>query len=479
MQALDTIYIVDFGSQYTQLIARRIREMGVFTEVVPPETSSSILNQGKGVILSGSPQSGSYNIDPQTFNLPQPILGISFGMQLMNLHNEGRLQAVGKKEFGSQKICLSSKSQLFRGLKAQENVWMSHGVSIDKLAHCYEPIAHSQEGIIAAIQHHEKLQFGIQFHPEQKILENFIEICSCKKDWTIDNQIELIKQKIRKQVGDRQVISLVRGGLDSTVATLLCAEAVGAHKVHPIYIENGLTREENTEEVCAIIRERGMNHLRFIEASHEFIEALEGIETLIAKKAVIDAFYQQILEREVRMMDSSNYSFFFSQGTLYSDLLENQESTSILSEKKKNGLILQPNDQFFKDEVRQIGKALHIPYQLAMRHPFPIHGLAVRIVGAVTKERLATLREADRIYLEELKKEGLYEHIILAYAVLLPNNVVVLHATGSKDGVHAEPFAMDTALLSKISSKIVDEVEGVDHVVYDLSPMSSMLSEWE
>lgn len=478
MQKLDTIYIVDFGSQYTQLIARRIREMGVFTEVVPPGTCLSILNQGKGVILSGNPQAvGSHNIDPQTFNLPQPILGISLGMQLMNLHNEGKVQNVGKKEFGSQKICLTSKSQLFRGLKAQENVWMSQGVSIEKLAHCYEPIAHSQDGIIAAIQHYEKPQYGIQFHPEEKILENFIEICSCKKDWTIGNQMERIKEKIRGQVGNKQVISLVRGGLDSAVATLLCAEALSPERVHPLFIDNGLMREDHSEEACELIRSRGMGHLRYIDASNEFVQALDGVTCSEEKKRVIDTLYNEILEREIIMMDASNHSFFFCQGTLYTDLID--QDAFFLKDKREKGLFLQPNDQFFKDEVRQIGKALNIPYQLALRHPFPNHGLAVRILGAVSKERLVTLRHADSIYLEELRKAGLYDHMAQAYSVLLPMDVVVLHAAGSADGMKIDAVSIESELLSQISSRIIKEVPHVKYVTYDITPMPSLLSEWE
>jgi GMP synthase (glutamine-hydrolysing) len=516
MSALDTIFIVDFGSQYTQLIARRIREMGVFTEVVSPEVSPGLLRKGKGVILSGSPSStstASFTIDPETFNLPQPILGICFGMQLMNVLNEGRVQNLGRGEYGSQKISLSSKSQLFRGLKGQENVWMSHGDSIDRLAHCYEPIAHSQDGIIAAIQHPEKNHFGVQFHPEvthtengQKILENFIDICECQKNWTVDNQIESIKEEIRKQVQDGHVISLVSGGVDSTVSTLLCMQALSPEQIHPIHIDTGLMRDGESEQICDLLRANGMPHLRLIDASHEFLSALKGVTEPEEKRTIIGTLFIDILEREMAMIDSGQKPLFFCQGTLYTDLIEsgkagkhgavikshhNVNPPSVMK-KREQGLIVEPNRHFFKDEIRHIAQALQVPHHLAWRHPFPGPGLAIRIIGEVTAERVAILRKADTIYLDEIRKAGLYDQIWQAFAILLPiktvgvmgdgrtvGQVVALRAVTSQDGMTADVYPLPTDLLCRISTRIINEVPEVNRVTFDVTTKPPGTIEWE
>ncbi len=517
MQELDSIYIVDFGSQYTQLIARRIREMGVYTHVVSPDTSVEQLKKGKGVILSGSPHSSfasSFNVDPETFNLSQPLLGICFGMQLLNVHHKGEVAHIGRGEYGAQKISLSSKASLFRGLNDQEKVWMSHGDSVATLAPSFESIAESEDGVIAAMKHRNKDHFGVQFHPEvthtesgRKILENFIDICRCKKEWTVENQIETIKQEIREQVGERHVVSLVSGGVDSTVATLLCNEALGATHVHPLHIDNGLMRKNESEEVCQLLRDHGMEHLRFIDASHEFLSALEGVTEPEKKREIIGTLFIEILEREMELLDSNQCPLFFCQGTLYTDLIESGKGCGkhaavikthhnvnppVVQKKREEGLIVEPNRTIFKDEVRHIAEALAVPHHLAWRHPFPGPGLAIRIVGEVTKERLETLRLADAIYLDEIKKAGLYDKIWQAFAVLLPvkavgvmgdsrteGDVVALRAVNSHDGMTAECFSMPMELLSRISTRIINEVAAVNRVTYDITSKPPGTIEWE
>lgn len=516
MQKLDTIFIVDFGSQYTQLIARRIREMGVFTEVVNPETTAAVLKLGKGVILSGSPHStstGSFKIDPETFNLPQPILGICYGMQIMNVIHQGRVQNIGRGEYGSQKISLSAKSQLFRGLEKQENVWMSHGDSVDKLAQCFEPIAHSQDGIIAAIQHSEKKQFGVQFHPEvthtengQKILENFIEMCECKRDWTVNNQIESIKNEIRDQVKDGHVVSLVSGGVDSTVSTMLCTIALSPERVHPLHIDTGLMREGESEEISQLLRQNGIPHLRSIDASSEFLGALKGVTNPEEKRKIIGTLFIEILEREIAKLDSDHKPVFFCQGTLYTDMIESgaagkhsavikthhNVNPPIVQKKRQQGLIVEPNRKFFKDEVRHLAQALKIPSHLAWRHPFPGPGLAIRIIGEVTNEHLSILRKADAIYIDEIRKAGLYDQIWQAFAVLLPINTVgvmgdgrtvgkavALRAVTSKDGMTADVYPMPMDLLCRISTRIINEVAEVNRVTYDVTSKPPGTIEWE
>lgn len=514
---MDTIFIVDFGSQYTQLIARRIREMGVFTEVVPPEICPSKLAKANGIILSGSPRSTSkdvFNVHPGLFEGSQPLLGICYGMQLMNTYNQGLVQHLGRGEYGSQKISLHATSHLFKGLSSHESVWMSHGDSIDKLAYCFEPIAYSQDGIIAAIQHMTKPQFGVQFHPEvthtksgQKILENFIDLCACKKEWTVQNQIEQMKEEIRKQVGNGHVVSLVSGGVDSTVATLLCTEALSPKQVHPLHIDNGLMRENESKEVCELLRSHGMEHLRFIDASHDFLNELKGVTDPEEKRRIIGTLFIEILEREMTLLDSTARPMFFCQGTLYTDLIESGKGCGkhaavikthhnvnppIVQKKREQGLIVEPNHQFFKDEVRHIAKALNVPAHLAWRHPFPGPGLAIRILGAVTKERLETLRQADAIYLEEITKAGLYDQIWQAFAVLLPvkavgvmgdcrteGDVVSLRAVTSQDGMTADIFPMPMELLSRISTRIINEVAAVNRVTYDITTKPPGTIEWE
>lgn len=513
---MDRIAILDFGSQYTQLIARRIREMGVLTEILSSETSVADLGKElpKGIIFSGSPSSTGEgpSVDRAYLDLDIPILGICYGMQLMNVIYEGSVTHLGRGEYGPQRVSLSSKHALFRGLEPDQTVWMSHGDSIENLASCFEPIGHSHDGIIAAVAHRDKRQYGVQFHPEvmhtqkgAEMIGNFLDLCACGRDWTIGNQIETIKDEIRDKVGSGFVVSLVSGGVDSTVSTLLCTEALGADRVYPLHIDTGLMRVGESEQVCRLLKEYGMEHLIFVDAKEEFLTALEGVSDPEDKRRIIGDLFIQILDREMAKLDRPN--MFFCQGTLYTDLIESGKGCGknaavikshhnvnppIVQKKRADGLIVEPNAQLFKDEVRRVCEALKVPRHLAWRHPFPGPGLAIRILGEVTSDRIAALQQADAIYLEEITKAGLYDEIWQAFAVLLPvkavgvmgdkrteGNVIALRAVTSADGMTADFYHMPHDVLGRISGRIINEVSSINRVVYDVTAKPPGTIEWE
>ena len=516
MQRVDKIAILDFGSQYTQLIARRIREMQVYTEIFSPTISFDELMKDppKGIILSGGPDSATENqipFDPRIFDHSIPLLGICYGMHLMNVSHDGTVVPLQKREYGKQNISISSKEVLFKGLEQQEVVWMSHGDSIEKLAPCYTPVAKSKDGFIAAFQHKQHPHFGVQFHPEvthtqngKQILQNFLDLCMCEKSWTIENTIEIIKREIRQKVGDGRVVSLVSGGVDSTAATVLCFEALGDEKVYPLHIDTGLMREGESQQVIDILKQHGMHRIVFVDASQEFLQALQGVNDPETKRKIIGELFIKILEREIAKHDGKT---FFCQGTLYTDLIESGKGCGqhaavikshhnvnppIVEKKRKEGLIIEPNALIFKDEVRRVCEALNIPKELTWRHPFPGPGLAIRIMGEVTPERLHTLRQADKIYLEEIVNAELYDKIWQAFAVLIPittvgvmgdkrteGHVIALRAVTSEDGMTADFYTMPHDVLSRISTRIINEVAAINRVVYDVTSKPPGTIEWE
>ncbi len=519
MPSLEPILILDFGSQYTQLIARRIRELGVFTEILPPETPFEEINQykPKGIILSGGPGSIHKNpvsCDPKIVSSPLPVLGICYGMQLLNTLHNGSVTPSISGEYGKQSIKLIDKNGIFKGLQSDQVAWMSHGDSIYELAKSLMVTAVSRSGLVAAIQHGTLPQFGVQFHPEVThtkegihILDNFLKICRCKQNWSLSNYIENIKTQIRDQVGKGQVISLVSGGVDSTAATLLCFEALGSEKVIPLHINNGLMRANESEEVCTLLKKHGMSNLHYINASQEFLKALKGIVEPEKKRVIIGDLFMQILDRELKKLNSSKERTFLCQGTLYTDLIESGKGTGqhadvikshhnvnspIVQQKRDAGLIVEPNKKVFKDEVRKVCRELGVPRSLTSRHPFPGPGLAIRILGEITEKRLDTLRHADQIYLEEIIQAGYYDQIWQAFACLLPistvgvmgdkrttGNVIALRAVSSVDGMTADfsPLPMD--LLGRISTRIINEVASINRVVYDVTSKPPGTIEWE
>jgi len=519
MQKLDRIVILDFGSQYTQLIARRVREMHAFSEILPPDTPLEKLMEHppKGIILSGGPNStedSNISFDPALFELDLPILGICYGMQLMNTSHQGTVQALEQGEYGKQKISLSSQGALFKGMDSEEIVWMSHGDSIDTLASNYQVVAKSDDGLIAAIQHNELPQYGVQFHPEvthtqngKEILKNFLDLCDCQGKWTIENYIGEVKQEIRDQVGNGRVVSLVSGGVDSTAATFLCYEALGSDKVYPLHIDSGLMREGESAQVRELLETHGMHNLVFVDATDEFLSALKGVSEPEEKRKIIGELFIKILDREIEKLDPHDAQTYFCQGTLYTDLIESGKGCGkhaavikshhnvnppIVEEKRRKGLIIEPNAKIFKDEVRQVCEKLGVPHHLTWRHPFPGPGLGIRILGEITPELLLVLRKADQIYLDEIRSAGLYDEIWQAFAVLIPvntvgvmgdkrttGNVVGLRAVSSTDGMTADFSHIPMDVLSRISSRIINEVEGVNRVVYDVTSKPPGTIEWE
>lgn len=519
MQTIDTVAILDFGSQYTQLIARRLRELGVYTQILAPDTPGAQLLSGnfKGIILSGGPHSVSpsaLSCDPELLQSELPILGICYGMQLMNTLQQGTVKPWKQGEYGKQMISLKMPSALFEGLGPRQNVWMSHGDSVETLASCYRTVALSQSGHIAAICHQTKPHYGVQFHPEvshtengKELLDNFVRICRCAKNWSIDNFIERATNEIRAKVGGGKVVSLVSGGVDSTAATFLCFAALGADKVYPLHIDTGLMRQGESREVCSLLKEHGMHHLKHVDASGEFLHKLKGVVDPEMKRKIIGEHFIQILEREMQKLDLLPGTTYFCQGTLYTDLIESGKGCGkhakvikshhnvnppIVQKKREQGLIIEPNATIFKDEVRQVCAALGIPRKLTLRHPFPGPGLAIRIIGEVTPERVKTLQQADRIMIEEIEKGGYYDKVWQAFAVLLPiatvgvmgdnrtyGSVIALRAIDSVDGMTADVSPLPLELLGKISTRITNEVPHINRVVYDITSKPPATIEWE
>ena len=512
----EVIAILDFGSQYTQLIARRIRELGVYTAILPADTTAEALKKMplKGIVLSGGPGSVAKRaelFDVDVLGLTQPILGICFGMQLMNHLHEGKVETLPRGEYGKHHIYLEKESLLFCQIEKKAQVWMSHGESVSHLAPCYHSIAKSDEGTIAAIAHETLPHFGLQFHPEvthtpqgKQLLENFLDLCGCEKSWSVETYIEETVEKIRAQVGDGRVVSLVSGGVDSTAATSLCFEALGKERVFPLHIDTGLMRAGESAEVKELMKEY---ELTFVDASEEFLSALKGITEPEKKREIIGHLFIEILQREIAKLESHSKPTYFCQGTLYTDLIESGKGCGdqavvikshhnvnppIVEEKRKAGLIIEPNAEIFKDEVREVCVALGIPDSLTWRHPFPGPGLAIRILGEVTPERVATLQQADKIFTDEIKAAGLYREIWQAFAVLIPaktvgvmgdqrteGSVIALRAVNSIDGMTAEVSQIPYTILERISTRITNEVPAVNRVTYDITSKPPATIEWE
>ncbi len=510
---MDTIAIIDFGSQYTQLIARRLREMSVYSEIFSPDSPSMDPQRYKGIILSGSPSSiggKEFSFCKEILQPTIPVLGICYGMQLLNTLFEGTVRPLSKKEYGKQAIELFS-SPIFEGLGKEEDVWMSHGDSVEELSPHFDVIAMSKNGLISAVRHKALPYFGVQFHPEvthtacgETVLANFIRLCQCKRDWTMDLLLHMAEEEIRERVGSHPVVSLVSGGIDSTVSTFFCLRALGAKQVIPIHIDTGLMRTGESEEIVELLQRAGMERIVFLPAKERFLNALQRVSDPEEKRRIIGHLFIDLLDEEIRKLDSKA---FICQGTLYTDLIESGKGCgkhaavikthhnvgpAIVEEKRKQGLLIEPNARMFKDEVRKAAKALGVPPHLIGRHPFPGPGLAIRILGEVTFEKLELLRRADDIYLDEIRKAGLYDAIWQAFAVLLPvsavgvagderlvGNVAALRAVSSIDGMTASAYPMPPELLERIACRIINETKGIARVVYDITSKPPGTIEWE
>ena len=509
----ETILIIDFGSQFTQLIARRIRESKVYCEIHSHMISIEEIKKLNpiGIILSGGPMSvydeNSPALDNNILSLQKPILGICYGLQILCKNLGGTVESAKDREYGKAELSIEGNSSLFLDVKNDSTVWMSHGDYLTNLPQGFNVIGTSHHSPICAIENKAKKIFGVQFHPEvvhteegEKIIRNFLfKICGAKGDWTPQNFIEESIDKIKSAVGNSKVICALSGGVDSTVAAVLVEKAIG-DKLICIHIDNGLMRKNESEEVEKLFKDE--YHIRFVHvnASEKFLSRLKGVVDPEQKRKIIGNTFIEVFEEEAKKIEGVK---FLVQGTLYPDVIESVSvkgsSATIKTHHNVGGLpkkmhlkLIEPFRELFKDEVRNVGLSLNIPEDFIERHPFPGPGLAVRIIGEVTKEKLDLLCEADEIFINEIKAAGVYNNIWQAFAVLLPiqtvgvmgdartyENVLALRAVTSVDGMTADWFRFDDDLLAKISNKIINKIRGINRIVYDISSKPPSTIEWE
>lgn len=511
----ETVIILDFGSQYTQLIARRVRESGVYCEILPFNTPSEriVARRPKGLILSGSPssvyQDGAPRPDSKLLtSLKCPVLGICYGLQILAFDMGGEVKASPNREFGYARLkVVDQSSLLFKELPAEMDVWMSHGDQMTSVPEGFRLTALTDDALNAIEDSHRGI-YGVQFHPEvahtplgAQVIRNFLfSICNCRGDWSPQAVIEEQVSRIREQVGETgRVVCGLSGGVDSTVAAALVHQAIGERQTC-IFVDNGLLREGEFELTMALLRQHMNLHLVGVRAGEIFLNALKGVTDPEEKRKAIGKVFIDVFEEQAQRVGDVA---FLVQGTLYPDVIESVSvrgpSAVIKSHHNVGGLpekmklkLIEPLRELFKDEVRLIGRELRVPDEILTRHPFPGPGLAVRIIGEVTEERVRLLQAADRILNEELRAANLYHSVWQAFPVLLPvstvgvmgdertyEKVVAIRAVTSVDGMTADWARLPHDLLARVSSRIISEVRGINRVVYDISSKPPSTIEWE
>ncbi len=513
MDNIEKILILDFGSQYTQLIARRIRENKVYSEIVPFNASLEKIKAfgPKGIILSGGPSSvyenGAPICDHEIFNLGIPVLGICYGMQLMAHLLGGEVARAAKREYGRAMLMIDDEGDLLWGLSQKTKVWMSHGDRIEIMPEGFSIIAHTDNSPVAAMADKQRNFYAMQFHPEVahtdegvRILQNFVfEICRCKPTWEMASFIDWSVANVREQVGNKKVICALSGGVDSSVVALLIHRAIGDN-LTCIFVDNGLLRKGEAEKVRKTFQDHFHIKLDFVDAKKRFLEKLAGVVDPERKRKIIGNEFIAIFEEEAKKIKNAE---FLAQGTLYPDVIESVSfkgpSAVIKSHHNVGGLpekmnlkLVEPLRELFKDEVRLLGIELGLPEEICWRQPFPGPGLAIRCIGEVSEDKLEILREADAIVLEEIKTAGLYKAIWQAFAVILPiksvgvmgdertyDKVIAVRAVTSLDGMTADWAHIPYEILGKISGRIINEVRGVNRVVYDITSKPPGTIEWE
>jgi GMP synthase (glutamine-hydrolysing) len=505
----ETVVILDFGGQYTQLIGRRIREANVYTEILPFNTPAEQIKtqHPKGVILSGGPASvyepGAPASDPTIFKIGVPILGICYGMQLIGKELGGKVEPANRREYGSREIQTVNSSSLLNGIR---RVWMSHGDRMLEPPPGFEITART-ETTIAAMENPERKVFGVQFHPEvthtengEALLRRFVfDVCQCRGDWTIGSFIENSIDRIRKQIGNRRALCAISGGVDSTVAATLVSRAIDDQLVG-VFVNTGLLRKNEFEKVLSMLQGNLHLNVRGVDASKRFLDMLTGVSDPEKKRKLIGNEFIRVFEEEATNIGSVD---FLVQGTLYPDVIESISvkgpSQTIKSHHNVGGLpermhlkLVEPLRELFKDEVRRVGITLGLPEDMVWRQPFPGPGLAVRIMGEITPEGVRMLQEADDILVSEIKKAGLYRQIWQSFGVLLPvksvgvmgdirtyEHTLAIRAVHSSDGMTADWVRLPYDLMGIISNRIVNEVKGINRVVYDITSKPPATIEWE
>jgi len=508
------ILIIDFGSQYNQLIARRVRESRVYCQIETPDVNIEYIKKlnPKGIILSGGPSSiyekHSPKINKAVFDLGIPVLGICYGMQFMIGALGGIVKRADKREYGFATLYIKNHEDLFKGVNTNTECWMSHGDSIVKLPRGFKTTASTENTNIAATVNSKKNLYGLQFHPEvhhtfqgKKMLRNFLfQACGCKRTWNMKSFAKDSINQIKETVKGKKVILGISGGVDSSVAAMLIHKAIGKN-LTCIFVDNGLLRKDEAKKVKQTLKQHLHINIRFVSSTTRFLKGLAGVSDPEEKRKIIGGIFMEVFEAEAKKIKGAD---FLAQGTLYPDVIESVSAfggpTSVIKShhnvgglpKKMKLKLVEPLRYLFKDEVRLLGKELGLPDELIWRQPFPGPGLAIRIIGEITQRRLSILREVDAVLLEEIKKNRYYKKLWQSFAVLLPiksvgvmgdkrtyENIVAVRAVTSKDAMTADWARLPHKLLGKISNRIINEVNGVNRVVYDISSKPPSTVEWE